>query len=109
MAQYVNRNRIKQARLAANMSRADLAFAIRRVSNGQIRATERGVAGWERGEYRPRDGVMPAIAAVTGNEISYFYESDDDQEDARLPRDLHKLPADLRLRVERALARKATA
>jgi transcriptional regulator with XRE-family HTH domain len=108
---FVNPNRIRQARLAANMSRADLAFRIREVSGGKIRTAERSVAGWERGEYKPSDGVIPAIAAATDHEISFFYEQDesDDDEEADLLRDLEQLPADLRLRIVRALrARSAT-
>lgn len=107
---FANRHRIKEARLAANMSRADLAFAIRQHTGGQIKATERGVAGWERGEYSPSDGVVPAIAAATGQEIAFFYEQDgDDEEEAELLRDLERLPADLRLRVVRALRRRQEA
>jgi transcriptional regulator with XRE-family HTH domain len=68
--------RIEQARLRANMSRADLAYAIRRVTNGQIKATDRGVLRWEKGENAPRDGVVVAIAKVTGNPIEFFYTSD---------------------------------
>lgn len=60
------------------MSRADLAYAVRRVSDGQIKATERGIARWERGENRPSDGVIPAIAAATGQTLDFFYEQDDE-------------------------------
>lgn len=72
----VNPDRILQARLAANMSRADLAYAIRRATNNGIRATERGVARWESGVNRPSDGVVPAIARVTGQTIEFFYSSE---------------------------------
>lgn len=67
-----------EARLAANMSRADLAFAIRQVSNGEIKGTEGGVGNWERGKHRPSDGVIPAIAAATGKPIDFFYEQDEE-------------------------------
>jgi len=105
--QYANPKQISRARLAANMSRADLAFAVRRVTDGQIKSTERGVRGWEKGEYRPSDGVIPAVAAATGQSIEFFYEldADDDEGDPELLRDLGQLPVDLRRRVERAIRR----
>lgn len=108
IATFVNPARIRKARLAANMSRNDLAFAIRSHSGGNIKATERGVARWELGTARPRDGAVPAIAAATGHEIAFFYEQDEDPDDeeADLLRDLEQLPADLRLRIVRALRRR---
>lgn len=105
---YANPKRIKSARLAADMSRADLAFAVRRVSDGRIKATERGIRGWEKGEYRPSDGVIPAVAEATGKSIDFFYaaDPDDDEEDeTALLRDLEQLPLDLRRRFERRLRR----
>ena len=101
--QYANPRRIESARLAANMSRADLAYAIRQSTGGQIKATERGVRGWEKGEYKPSDGVIPAIAQATGKTVDYFYASDEDEEDAALLRDLEQLPLDLRRRLEARL------
>jgi transcriptional regulator with XRE-family HTH domain len=98
---FANPARIKAARLAANMSRSDLAFAIRQHTGGAIKTTERGVAGWENKEYAPSDGVIPAIAAVTGKEIGFFYEadSDDDGDEGRaLLRDLRDLPTARRCR-----------
>lgn len=74
-----------QHRLKQNMSRADLAHAIRRSSHGQIKATERGVRGWEKNEYAPRGEAIPALAAALGCEMSELYETngataDDDEE-----------------------------
>jgi transcriptional regulator with XRE-family HTH domain len=77
----VNPERIKEARLRANMSRADLAYAIRDATGGRIKATERSVRRWERREHAPADGVVPAIAQATGEDISYFYGDDDTEED----------------------------
>lgn len=70
------------------MSRSDLAMAIRRVSRGGVKATERGIRGWEKGEYTPRAEAMSAIAAALGCEIVDLYGGDaasgldDDDEEA---------------------------
>ncbi|HMA26097.1 MAG TPA: helix-turn-helix transcriptional regulator [Solirubrobacterales bacterium] len=70
--------RITEARLNADMSRSDLAYAIRRQTGGHIKATDRGVLRWEKGENAPRDGVVAAIAAVTGRAIEFFYTDADE-------------------------------
>jgi transcriptional regulator with XRE-family HTH domain len=104
-----NPARIDKARLAVNMSRADLAFAVRRVTNGRLKPTEGSISRWAKGTHTPREGVIAAIAAATGQEISFFYAPDGDAEDdeeADLLRDVERLSADLRLRVERALQRR---
>lgn len=105
----LNPKRIDAARLAANMSNADLAFAVRHVSAGRLKPTEASVRRWIKGLHVPREGVVAAIAAATGKEIGFFYESDgaDEEEDADLLRELARLPADLRRRIERRLARSA--
>lgn len=85
------------------MSRADLAHAVRHASNGQVKATERGIRGWEKGEYTPRGEAMPAIAAALDCGISDLYETvsdSDDAEAARVPsgpltRDERELLVDL--------------
>jgi len=107
-APALNPARIENARLAANMSRADLAFAVRDVTNGRLKPTEQTIRRWSQGRHIPREGAIAAIAVATGHEISFFYEQDaggDDEEEAELLRDLQQLPGDLRLRVERALKR----
>lgn len=73
-----NPDRIYQARLAADMSRTDLAHAIRIHTNGAIKASERSVRRWEKGEHAPSDGVIPAIAQATGKDIDFFYEQNGD-------------------------------
>lgn len=77
-----------QLRLGQNMSRADLAVAIRHASHGEIKATERGVRGWEKYEYVPHGESVPAIAAALKCEISDLFESNGDRSDEedRLPR-----------------------
>lgn len=105
-APALNPARIEKARLRANMSQTDLAFAIRRVTDGRLKPSDQTIRRWERGKHLPREGAIVAIAAATETDVSYFYEADsDDDEEAALLRDLSQLPADLRLRIERALRR----
>ena len=84
--------RMEAARLSADMSRADLAAALRRVTSGRLKASERGIRGWERGEYAPSDGVIPAYAIATGKPLDFFYadesggaDSDLEEEDLSAP------------------------
>lgn len=72
-----NPKRIEAARLGADMSRADLAAALRRVTSGRLKASERGIRGWEKGEYAPSDGVIPAYALATGRPLDFFYADGD--------------------------------
>jgi transcriptional regulator with XRE-family HTH domain len=67
-----------QLRLKNNMSRADLAVAIREGSSGNVKATERGIRGWEKGEYAPRGDALPAIAGALGCEIADLYRANGD-------------------------------
>lgn len=60
------------------MSRADLAMAIRRASQGQIKATERGIRGWEKNEYVPHGESVPAIATALSCQISDLFETNGD-------------------------------
>lgn len=66
------------------MSRADLAHAIRKST--ELKASERGVRGWERDEYAPSAAAVAAIAQATGRDIEFFYANGDEQE-AALPGD----------------------
>lgn len=106
-APALNPARIEKARLGANMSRADLAFAVRRVTSDRLKPTEQTIKRWAQGKHQPGGDAVAAIATATGHEIAFFYEQDgdDDEEEAELLRDLEQLPADLRLRIERALRR----
>lgn len=106
-APALNPARIEKARLGANMSRADLAFAVRRVTNGRLKPTEQAIKRWSQGRHLPSADAISAIATATARDIDFFYEQDegDDDEEAELLRDLQALPVDLRLRIERALRR----
>ena len=73
----VNPDRMREARLDADMSRADLAAALRAATNGEVRASERGIRGWEKGEYTPSGDVIPAYVLATGKPHEFFYTSDD--------------------------------
>lgn len=63
-----NPKRLTEARLLANMSRADLAY--------EIRKSEQNIGRWERGEHEPRGETVALIAAVTGKPLDYFYSRD---------------------------------
>lgn len=76
-----------QRRLKKDMSRADLASAIRRASGDTIKATERGIRGWEKGEYVPRGDAVPALAAALGVKVDELY-SDEEEEESRSVSDL---------------------
>ncbi len=75
---HFNGQALYQLRLRNDMSRADLAVAIRRVSGGSVKATERGIRGWEKNEYVPRGEAVPAIAQALGCEISELYRANGD-------------------------------
>jgi len=79
----VNGTRIREARLAADMSRADLA--------NEIRTSERNIARWEAGQNQPRVASVALIATATGHDIDFFLtassEAEDDEEAAALTLD----------------------
>jgi transcriptional regulator with XRE-family HTH domain len=82
--------RLRQARLAANMSQADLSRAIGKA--------EINVGRWERGEHEPRGESVALIATATGKDIEFFYvesEEDDDEEEAAMRRAARDLLAPL--------------
>lgn len=92
----VRGERIYQARLQANMSRADLATRIRTLSRDRIKATERGIRRWEKEErgIQPNASSVLLIAEATGKAVPYFYAADDaDEEESSLSltRDLHSV------------------
>lgn len=81
-------------RLRADMSRADLATAVRKTSNGDIKASERGVRGWEKGEYVPAGETVVAIAAALDCDVKELYGVDEeDEEVASMPTHLELLEA----------------
>ena len=69
------------------MSRGDLAFAVRRDTQGGIKATERGIRGWEKGENAPSGLTVAVLAKILGTSIEFFYTSgaDEDDEEVVLP------------------------
>lgn len=100
-----NPKRIELARLEANMSRADLAAALRRVTSGRLRASERGIRGWEKGEYAPSDGVIPAYAIATGKPLDFFYaEGADESDDESAPLSRERALLNVGIAVEQLLA-----
>lgn len=90
----VNGGRIKEARLAVDMSQAQLAR--------EIHSTEKNIQRWENGQNQPRVSSVALIAEATGHEIDFFLtgssEADDDEEAAAMTLDAY-----LRLRVRQIL------
>ena len=86
----VNGPRIREARLSAGMSQAQLARA--------IETTERNIIRWENSQNQPRVSSIAAIAGATGRDIDFFLtasaEDEDDEEIADMTLDAY-----LRLRV----------
>jgi transcriptional regulator with XRE-family HTH domain len=72
----VSADRMLEARFQADMSRADLAAALRNVTGGRVKASERGIRGWEKGEYTPSANVIPAYALATDKPLDFFYAAD---------------------------------
>lgn len=91
----VNGPRIRDARLSAGMTQAELARA--------IRTSERNIVRWEAGQNQPRIASINAIAKATGHEIDFFLtgssEADEDEEAASLTLDEY-----LRARIRQILA-----
>jgi transcriptional regulator with XRE-family HTH domain len=77
----LNHRRIDKARLAAGLSYGDLAYEIRRISDGRFRTNESQVRKWIKGEHRPSDGVVVVIAAATKQTVEYFYGHDEPDDD----------------------------
>ena len=69
----VSGDRIYQARLAANMSRSDLAYEIRRLSKGRHRTEPSLIGRWETGQNTPSANLLPLIAKATGKSMDFFY------------------------------------
>lgn len=75
----INPKRINQARLAAAMSQADVAYRLRQHGH---KATERSIRRWESGQHAPHANVVPILAEALGISIGSLYEqSEDDDED----------------------------
>jgi transcriptional regulator with XRE-family HTH domain len=79
----VNGQKIEAARLAAGMSRTELARA--------AKTSERNLARWVSGQNQPRIESVAAIAEATGHDIDFFLtgtNEDEDESEAALTRDL---------------------
>jgi transcriptional regulator with XRE-family HTH domain len=70
-AQRVSGSRIREARLAAGMSQADLAYAIHK--------GERNIRRWESEVNTPSLSSIAAIAEATGRDLSYFLTVDEEE------------------------------
>ena len=77
--------RITEAMRARKMTPEDLAYEIRRLSNGRVRATATQVLRWARGQHEPRASVIGLIAAATAKPLDFFYGSDGEEEEGDDP------------------------
>jgi len=88
----VNGTRIREARLRADMSRADLANA--------IQTSERNIARWESGQNQPRVAWVARIADATGHDIDYFLAESEVGDDDETARSMSSLDDFLRLHIK---------
>lgn len=92
----VNGQRIREARLGAGLTQAQLART--------IETTERNIIRWENAQNQPRVSSVAAIARATGRDLDFFLsasvadDADDDEESAALSLDDY-----LRVRVRQIL------
>lgn len=86
--------RIREARLSAGMTQAQLARS--------IETRERNIIRWENEQNEPRMAAVVAIATATGRDLDFFLtgspEAEDDEEAAALTLDEY-----LRVRVRQIL------
>lgn len=61
-------DKIKQARLQAGLTQAQLAR--------RAETTEKNIARWENGHNQPRAQHVAAIAAATGHTTDYFFDNE---------------------------------
>jgi transcriptional regulator with XRE-family HTH domain len=66
--------RIKSFREVAGLSRAELAYEMRKQLPDSLKPSERSVTRWESGDNLPRADMLPALAAVLGVRIDELYE-----------------------------------
>ncbi len=83
----INSRRLHSARLAKDMSQADVAYKLREHGH---KATERSIRRWESGQHAPHANVVPALAEALGVTIDALYEqteaSDDEEDEAAVLR-----------------------
>lgn len=80
MTAVFNPARIGDAIRARKMSTDDLAYEIRRLSGGQVRANSSQVLKWIQGKHQPRASVVGLIAEATRTPVDFFYSTDDPDE-----------------------------
>lgn len=104
MAPRFNGKRFERAMQRKGLTAADLAYEIRRVSSQRLKTNERQIYKWIKGDHQPSGEAIVAASRVLDVTVESLYEPDED-EDARLLRDLEQLPADLRARLVKRLER----
>ena len=76
-----NGHRLETARLKADMSRGDLAFKMRELSDGAVKPTERSIRGWEKNENEPIGTAAVVAAKAVGVDVEFFYTAEGEDED----------------------------
>lgn len=76
----IDPQRIYQARLAAGLTQADVAYRVR--SRGH-KATERSIRRWEGGQNAPHANVIPALAAALDITVDELYQPTEEGDDAQ--------------------------
>jgi transcriptional regulator with XRE-family HTH domain len=80
-------SRMKEARLSAGFTHADLARATGK--------SETNVGRWERGQHEPRGEAVVAIARATGRDIEFFYIDGDGEDDEDAEAAMRRVAADM--------------
>jgi transcriptional regulator with XRE-family HTH domain len=87
----IDGSKIRQARLRAGMTQAQLARS--------IRTTERNVVRWENSQNQPRVSSLHAIAEATGHTVDYFLSAAGDEDDEESDPAAMTIDDYLRLRI----------
>lgn len=74
-------DRIGDTLRARRMTPDDLAFEVRRLSDGRIRCTSRSVTNWTRRGTEPRSGALPYIAQALRVSVDWLVSGDPDDGD----------------------------
>lgn len=97
----INGSRIREARLTAGLTQAQLARA--------IESTERNIIRWENSQNQPRVSSVAAIAKATGRDLDFFLSPSSDDDDEEEESAALTLDDYLRARVRQILREEAAA
>lgn len=106
ITQQFNPERLNKLRLRNGYTQEDLAHELRRRG---MKTSAKQIRRWEMGAHAPRADVIPLLADALGVPMDELFgdaDSDDEEDDAVLLRDIQNLPLDLRRRLEKVILRK---